>query len=60
MYAKGTIVYKTKNISIEVIRTPLYAKIKGGIMREVTQSDMIVLDGSESRDLDTPETNNLR
>ncbi|CAH1789073.1 unnamed protein product [Owenia fusiformis] len=55
----NTIVWEMAKSSIEIIPTPLYSVIKGGVMRYVGPNDTIHLDGRESSDLDYPEDSSM-
>ena len=48
--------FATQFVVLEVIGTPLIAKIRGGSKRVVSVNDDFVLDGSLSRDLDREDT----
>uniref|UniRef100_A0A7M5VD18 REJ domain-containing protein n=2 Tax=Clytia hemisphaerica TaxID=252671 RepID=A0A7M5VD18_9CNID len=48
--------FATQYVVLEVIGTPLIAKIRGGSKRVVSVNDDFVLDGSLSRDLDREES----
>lgn len=56
----GTIVYGTDITSIDVVRSPLVSRIKGGVFRHVKHSDRITVDGSLSFDPDAKLAHNLR
>lgn len=51
MQIKDTIVYRKKAIAVEVLPSPLSAVIKGGMVREITRHDTVLLDGSLSGDV---------
>ncbi|XP_052094392.1 polycystic kidney disease protein 1-like 1 isoform X3 [Mytilus californianus] len=57
---KDTIVYRKKTMAVEVLQSPLSAVIKGGIVREITRHDTVLLDGSLSGDVDCTDNGQLR
>ena len=53
----GTHVYSNTSVAVEVVPSPLVSSIRGGVYRHVNRHDIIVLDGSDSRD---PDGGNFR
>lgn len=56
----GTIVYSRKSITVEVIPSPLVAKIVGGVYRRLRLDDAIIVNGSLSFDPDTDSNGSIR
>ena len=49
---KGTHVYSNTSVAVEVVPSPLVSSIRGGVYRHVNRQDIIVVDGSDSKDPD--------
>ena len=53
----GTHVYSNTSVAVEVVPSPLVSSIRGGVYRHVNRHDIIILDGSDSKD---PDGGNFR
>ncbi|KAL4222250.1 Polycystic kidney disease [Mactra antiquata] len=56
----GTIVYSSKTVTVEVIPSPLVAKIVGGVYRHLNINDVLIINGSLSFDPDYIAGDTLR
>ena len=56
---ENTIVYHAKKVPVTVLQTPLQAILSGGIMVRVSLLDTVILDASQSTDLDYPDATDL-
>lgn len=56
----GTIVYSKVDIKLGIVASLLTSVIRGGILREISPQDMVVLNGADSRDPDFENSTGMK